>query len=197
MYISIMSNSRSATKKSAAAVYDGNSEVSNDDFNTMMDKKLKEFKSSIISELIENMKVLIQSEFQNTMQKYKNQLEEVSSTEAMFQQHVTNLKKENSNLQGKNREDRQDLEKYGEENEQYSRRLCLRIKNMKKQENESSGKFLEAVKCLFSEASIDIPVACIDRAHRVSRTDDTVTVRFTTFRHRTMFYRKRKELKNE
>ena len=197
MYISIMSNSRSATKKSAAAVYDGNSEVSNDDFNTMMDKKLKEFKSSIISELIENMKVLIQSEFQNTMQKYKNQLEEVSSTEAMFQQHVTNLKKENSNLQGKNREDRQDLEKYGEENEQYSRRLCLRIKNMKKQENESSGKFLEAVKCLFSEASIDIPVACIDRAHCVSRTDDTVTVRFTTFRHRTMFYRKRKELKNE
>ena len=120
MYISIMSNSRSATKKSAAAIYDGNSEVSNDDFNTMMDKKLKEFKSSIISELIENMKVLIQSEFQNTMQKYKNQLEEVSSTEAMFQQHVTNLKKENSNLQGKNREDRQDLEKYGEENEQHS-----------------------------------------------------------------------------
>ena len=187
-----MPNSRSATKKSTAAVYDGNSEVSNDDFNTMMDKKLKEFKSSIISELIENMK-----EFQNTIQKYKNQLEEVSSTEAMFQQHVTNLKKENSNLQGKNREDRQDLEKYGEENEQYSRRLCLRIKNMKKQENESSGKFLEAVKCLFSEASIDIPVACIDRAHRVSRTDDTVTVRFTTFRHPTMFYRKRKELKNE
>ena len=187
-----MPNSRSATKKSTAAVYDGNSEVSNDDFNAMMDKKLKEFKSSIISELIENMK-----EFQNTIQKYKNQLEEVSSTEAMFQQHVTNLKKENSNLQGKNREDRQDLEKYGEENEQYSRRLCLRIKNMKKQENESSGKFLEAVKCLFSEASIDIPVACIDRAHRVSRTDDTVTVRFTTFRHPTMFYRKRKELKNE
>ena len=46
---------------------------------------------------------------------------------------------------------------------------------MKKQENESSGKFLEAVKCLFREASIDIPVACIDRANRVSRTDDTVT----------------------
>ena len=39
-------------------------------------------------------------------------------------------------------------------------------------------------------------MVCIDRAHRVSRTDDTVIVRFTTFRHRTMFYRKRKELKN-
>ena len=67
-----MPNSRSATKKSATGVHDDNSEVSNDDFNTMMDKKLKEFKSSIIGELIENMKVLIQSEFQNTIQKYKN-----------------------------------------------------------------------------------------------------------------------------
>ena len=93
----------------------------------------------------------------------------------MLQQHVTNLK---------------------QENEQYSRRLYLRIKNMNKQENESSDKALEEIKCLFSEASINIPDACIDRAHRVSKTDDTVIVTFTTFRYRTMFYRKRKELKN-
>ena len=126
-----MPNSRSATKKSAAAVHDDNNEVSNDDFNTMMDKKLNEFKSSIISELIENIKVLIQSEFQNTIQKYQNQLEQVSSTVAKLQQHVTNLKQEN--LQERTRIDRQDLEKYCEENEQYSRRLCLRIKNLKKQ----------------------------------------------------------------
>ena len=151
-----MPNSRSATKKSAAGVHDDNSEVSNDDFNTMMDKKLKEFKSSIIGELIENMKVLIQPEFQNTIQKYKSQLEEVSSTVAMLQQHVANLKQENSNLQERTRIDRQDLEKYCEENKQYSRRLCLRIKNMKKQENESSDKVLEASKCLFSEASFGL-----------------------------------------
>ena len=191
-----MPNSRSATKKSAAAVHDDNNEVSNDDFNTMMGKKLNEFKSSIISELIENMEFLIQSEFRNTTQKYKNQLGEVSSTLAMFQQHVTNLKQENSNLQERTRIDRQDLEKYCEEKEQYSRRLCLRIKNLKKQENESSKKDLEEIKCLFSGANINIPDACIDRAHRVSKTDDTVIVTFATFRHRTMFYRKRKELKN-
>ena len=40
--------------------------------------------------------------------------------------------------------DREDLEKYRQENEQYGRRICLRIKNMKKQENESSDKVLEA-----------------------------------------------------
>ena len=86
------------------------------------------------------MKVLIQSEFQSTMQKHKNQLEEVSSTVAMLQQHAKNLKQENSNLQERTRIDQQNLEKYCEENEQYSRRLCLRIKNIKKQENESSDK---------------------------------------------------------
>ena len=51
-----MPNNRSAANKSAAAVHDDNNEVSNDDFNTMMDKKLNEFKSSIISELIENLR---------------------------------------------------------------------------------------------------------------------------------------------
>ena len=67
---------------------------------------------------------------------------------------------------------------------------------MKKQGNESSDKVQDEIKCLFSETSINIPDVCFDCAHHVSKTDDTVIVRFTTFRHRTMFYRKRKELKN-
>ena len=142
------------------------------------------------------MKVLIQSEYQNTMQKYENHLEEESSAVAMLQQRVTNLKQENLNIQERTRIYRQNLEKYCEENEQYSRHLCLGIKNMKKQENECSYKVLEVIKCLFSEVSTYIPDACIDRAHCVSRTDDTVIVRFTRFSHGTIFYRKRKELKN-
>ena len=107
------------------------------------------------------MELLIQSEFQNIIQEYKNQLEEVSSTVAMLQQHVTNLKQEHLNLQEKARKDRQDLENYCEENEQYGRRLYLRIKNMKKEENESYNKVLEAVKSLFSEASINFRDGCI------------------------------------
>ena len=67
-----MPNSCSAAKKSAAAAHDDNNQVSNVDFNTMMDKKLNEFKSSIISKLIENMKVLIQSELHNIIQEYNN-----------------------------------------------------------------------------------------------------------------------------
>ena len=68
------------------------------------------------------------------------------------------------NLQEKARRDRQDLEKYFKENKQYGRRLCLRIKNMKKEENESYNKVLETVKCLFSEVSINVPDACIHGA---------------------------------
>ena len=67
-----MPNSRSAAKKSAAAVHHENNEVGNDDFNKMMDKKLNKFKPSIISELIENVEILIQSKFQNILQEYKN-----------------------------------------------------------------------------------------------------------------------------
>ena len=49
-------------------------------------------------ELNKNMKVLIQSEFQNIMQGYKNQLEEISLIVAMLQQQVANLEQENLNL---------------------------------------------------------------------------------------------------
>ena len=48
VYIYIVPNRRSAAKESAAAAHNDNNKVSNDDFNTMMDKKLNEFKSSII-----------------------------------------------------------------------------------------------------------------------------------------------------
>ena len=58
----------------------------------MMDRKLNEFKSSIISELTKNMKVLIQSEFQNIIQEYKSQLEKVSLTVAMLQPLVKKKK---------------------------------------------------------------------------------------------------------
>ena len=128
-----MPNSRSVAKMPAAdTAHDDNIEVSNDDFKMMIDKKLNELKSTIISELTKNLKVLIQSEFQNITQEYKDQLEEVRSTEEMLQQLLTNLKQENLYLKEKSRKDQEDLEKYCKENEQYSRSLCLRIKNIKK-----------------------------------------------------------------
>ena len=91
-----------------------------------------------------------------------------------------------------------------EELEQYGRRLCLRIDDVPTKTNESSDDVLDSVKSLFKEAKVDIPELVIDRVHRFgSRYLDaslnnyckSIIVRFTTFRHRNMFYRAKNTLK--
>ena len=87
-----------------------------------------------------------------------------------------------------------------EENEQYSRRVSLRINQLplpdeESDETETSEDVLDKVKELIEEAEIEIPDDCIDRAHRVGKAfvdtngarKQQVIVRFTTWRHRTLF----------
>ena len=69
------------------------------------------------------------------------------------------------------------------------------MKNIRK--SETSEVVLEPIRKLFDDANTVIPDACIDRTHGVSKTNKTVIVRFTTFRHRTMFYHNRKALKSD
>ena len=113
-----------------------------------------------------------------------------------LQQHVSNLKHENSVLQDKVKLYRQEFDSRCDESEQYCRCLCLRVNNLKKSENETSEVVLESTRKLFDEANLVKLDACIDRAHLVSKTNDTVIVCFTTFRHRTMFSRNKKALKS-
>ena len=84
-----------------------------------------------------------------------------------------------------------------EENEQYGRRLCLKKKGIPRKEKEKSDQVLDQVRSLFDEAKVTIPDAVLDRAQRVSKTTNDVIVRFSTFDHRTLFYRKRKSLKGK
>ena len=84
-----------------------------------------------------------------------------------------------------------------EEHEQYGRRLCLRIKGLTKKIKEDANDVLNQVRDLFKEAEVEIIDAVLDRAHRISKESNDVIVRFTTFRHRTLFYRNRKKLKNQ
>lgn len=86
------------------------------------------------------------------------------------------------------------LEKSVDDSEQYGRRLCLRIKGLKKSPNETSDMVLESVKDLIKETNVSIPDEVLDRAHRISSKNDTVIVRFTSFRFRTLFYRSRQKL---
>ena len=87
--------------------------------------------------------------------------------------------------------------KSGDENEQYGRQLCLRIKAIPRKEKERSDEVLEQVRKLFGEAEVTIPDAVLDRAHHVSKSNHDVIVRFTTFCHITLFYMKHKCLKGK
>ena len=94
------------------------------------------------------------------------------------------------------------LEKHVDNQEQYQRRLCLRIDGIPpvaQGKEESGEQCLKKVKAVFDELNVEIPDAVIDRAHRIGqarvvagkRTRQMI-VRFTTWRHRTAVYRARK-----
>ena len=92
-----------------------------------------------------------------------------------------------------------------EENEQYGRKLCLRIDGIPTEKKVPSENVLDKVPEMWTEAGVDIPNEVVGRAHRIgpSYTDKnsnveckSVIVRFTTFRHRTMADRAKKKMKS-
>ena len=97
------------------------------------------------------------------------------------------------------------MQQANEELEQYGRTLRLRIDGVPTVDNETSDEVLDKVKSLIKEISCDIPDVVIDSAHRIGKGYNdkktnvhykSIIVRFTTFRHRTMFYQSGANLKN-
>ena len=164
-------------------------------------EKLKRYFTTKMSEQQENlMKVFnnvlndlrkeITKQIQNEIKSHCKHLEPENQ---MLKHQVSELKRLNISNQNNHKE----LEQYG-------RRLCLRIDGVPTKANESSDDELDSVKSLFKEAKVDIPESIIDRAYRIgSRYLDassnnyckSIIIRFTTFRHRTMFYRAKNKLK--
>ncbi len=98
------------------------------------------------------------------------------------------------------------LERRLDDMEQYGRRKNLRIVGIKSDDNETAEKCLEKVKTHLQEIAPDLDlVRDIDRAHRIGKPTDkngkpvdrAVIVRFTSYRARTLAYRKRKETKGK
>ena len=168
--------------------------VRKDEINAMMESMFDELKIVFIGEtkeiLISSIKEEMETLFAEELAKFKEdvykKMDEITSTNKMLQQHVTSLKRSN-----------EDLIKKCEENEQYGRRLWFRIKAMPRKEKKRSDEVLEHVRKLFGEAEVTIPDAVLHRAHPVSKSNYDVIVRFTTFRHRTLFYGKGKTLKSK
>ena len=111
----------------------------------------------------------------------------------LFQEHVKHYLDQINELK-----DSQD------ELERYDGRWFIRIDGVPMAENETSNDVLRNVKSIIEESSKEIPDVAINRAHRSGKayTDKASgvksknIVRFTTFRHRTMLYHSRKNLKH-
>ena len=142
--------------------------------------KFNELKQDLITEI----KTLIQFEVEKVLKKQKK---EFDVTVLKLQEWITTLDLE-----------RDDLEQYG-------RRVCVRIDNVPVESEETADSVYEKVGGFFREACLDIPVSCIDRAHHIGSEYKScrnkkkccrILVRFMSFRHRTMFYRNSKRLKD-
>ena len=112
----------------------------------------------------------------------------------MLKKQVAELRELNINNQSRN-----------EELVQYSRRLCLRADGVPTVKDESSNDVLEFTTYLFKEAKVAVRDNVLDRAHKIgpsyteritSKKCKSIIVRFSTRRHRTLFYGARKNLKS-
>ena len=99
-----------------------------------------------------------------------------------------------------------DNQPHKEELEQYGRRLCLHVDGVPTVKDKLNDDVLEVTKSLFIEAKVAFPYNVLDHAHRIrpsyadritNKKMQSIVVRFTTFRHRTLFYRARENLKGE
>ena len=161
-----------------------------DEILSNIDQKFNKLKLEFLSEL----KNQIKKEDSEAIKTEIKKREELELPISLLQEHVKNFQKQVSILECKN-----------EELDQYCRRCCLRIEGVPSVENESSGDVSGKVKSLNAKSWCEILDVVIDRAHRIGKEykDKTRNVpckstidRFSTFRHRTSFYRNRNKLKN-
>ena len=146
--------------------------------------------TKVFNDVLNDLREEITKQIQNEMKSHCKHLE---SENQMLKHQVLELRKLNIANQNNSKK----LKQYG-------RRLCFRINGVPTKANESSDNVLDSVKFLFKEAKVDIVESVIDGAHRIgsryleassNNCCKSIIIRFTTFRHRTMFYRAKNKLK--
>ena len=141
---------------------------------------LNEFKDELLTEI----KLLIKSKVDEALKKQK---EEFDSTFTQLEKRITKLENDNDDL------------------EQYGKRVCLRIEDVPVANEETAEEVFKKTENLLKKVCPNLSGDCIDRAHRIGpdytcyKSQEkcrSVMVRFVSFKHRTLFYRKRASLKN-
>ena len=172
-----------------------------EEVSKLIDNKFEEFKTSLLASIKDLVKLEIESYFDTT---YSDPVtnEHIESSKAV-REHVQTLLSKQMVLEEKYSK----LEKKLDDLEQYTRRPNLRIYGVPIEAHESPATVEKKVIDIIKDCNIGIEVNSLDRAHRIGAkktTGDTATittqpiiVRFTSFRDRTKFYRKRKDIKDK
>ena len=143
-------------------------------------EKLNEFKTELITE----MKLLIKSEVDEALKKQK---EAFDSALIQLKKRITELENDNDDL------------------EQYGRCVCLRIKDVSVSNEETAKEVFKKTENLLKKVCPNLSGDCIDRAHCIGadykcyKSQEkcrNIMVRFVSFKHRILFYRKIASLKN-
>ena len=117
----------------------------------------------------------------------KKQKEEFDVVVLKLQEWITTLELQKSDL------------------EQYGRRVCIRVDYLSVESEKTADSVYEKAGEFLKEACPVVPVSCIDRTHhsgseyksyRNKKKSCSIIVRFTSSRHRIMFYRNTKLLKD-
>ena len=143
-------------------------------------EKLNEFKDEMLTEI----KLLIKCEVDEALKKKK---EEFDSAFTQLEKRITKLENDNEDL------------------EQYGRRVCLRIEDVPVANEETAEEVFKKTENMLKNVCPNLSGDCIDRVHRIGpdytcyKSQEkcrSIMVRFVSFKHRTLFYRKRASLKN-
>ena len=157
--------------------------------NAIQDLITKDDMQNLIVSLEEKMERLLVEKINEIKKPLEDKIQGLESKLSVYEAHM------------------QDLEVKIDDNEQYSRRSCLRITGIQlpQNEKESSEECTKKVMDVFAELEVDISEDGIDRAHRAGKktTDDDGTegqamiVKLNSWKDRVAVYRARKKLEDK
>ena len=143
-------------------------------------EKLNEFKDELPTEI----KLLMKSEVDEALKKQK---EEFDSAFTQLEKRIRKLENDNDDL------------------EQYGTRVCLRIEDVPVENEETAEEVFKKTENMLKKVCPNLSGDCTDRAHCVGpdytfyKSQEkcrSIIDCFVSFKHRTLFYRKRASLKN-
>lgn len=156
----------------------------------VMDKKLEQFGQNFNLNTLEELKNLVK-EIKTTLKDQKDKIVELELKSVRQDVRISQLEDKVGVLQASVSA----LLKQTDNNEQYSRRACLRINGIPKSQNETAENCVEKViNVCKNSLGIDLENKDIDRAHRVGKERKTMIVKFYSFKKRSSIYKNRKNV---